>query len=295
MYEFFNAVGLAGCDQNAFMTMETVLELNPSVKVVASNNTRDDNKVELSLYLGDNLGIRACGFEDRNGNFVRESYFPFFESDRVTVKENVNVLDFDRRRNSDEVLLCSEVKEFGFLLFSFVQNIYEVTDGVSLELTDEYKRLYRGVSLTGLSNKGLILLPKGENNDHELEKIEARRRKLKNDLFLGKDDAYEELTLTEMQIYSKIDERAKKNGVYGVVENSLKPRTIDMDIYRIVGTIEDIREVKTEVNGQIVYLLDLNCCGLDIIVAINSGDLAGIPKEGRRFKGEVWLQSRILI
>ena len=78
MYEFFNAVGLAGCDQNAFMTMENVLEINPSVKFIASNNTKDDNKVELSLYLGENLGIRACGFEDRNGNFIRESYFPFF-------------------------------------------------------------------------------------------------------------------------------------------------------------------------------------------------------------------------
>lgn len=293
MYEFFNAVGLAGCDQNAFMTMENILEINPSVKFVASNNTKDDNKVELSLYLGENLGIRACGFEDRNGNFIRESYFPFFESDRVTIKEEN--LDFDRKRNSDEVLLCSEVKEFGFLLFSFVQNLYEVTDGASLELTDEYKMLYRGVSLTGLSHNGLILLPKGEDNDKELNNIEARRRKLKNDLFAGKDGAYEQLTLTEMQIYSKIDKRVKKNGVYGVVENTFKPRTIDLDIYRVVGTIEDIREVKTEVNDQIVYLLDLNCCGMDFIVAINSGDLVGIPKEGRRFKGEVWLQSRILV
>jgi hypothetical protein len=293
MYEYFDAVGLAGCDQNAFRTMETVLEMNPSVKVVASNNTKDDNKVELSLYLGENLGIRACGFDDRNGNFVRESYFPFFESDRVTIKQED--LDFKRKRNSDEVLLCSEVKELEFTLFSFVQNFYEVTDGVSLNLTDEYKMLYRGVSLTGLSSQGMILLPKGDGNDQELEKIEARRRRLKNEIYSGNDNAFDQLTLTEMQIYSKIDKRVKNNGVYGVIENTFRPRTIDLDIYMVIGTIEDIRKVKTDVNGQIVYLLDLNCCGLDFIVAINSGDLVGIPKEGRRFKGEVWLQSRILI
>ncbi|MGN0241944.1 MAG: DUF3881 family protein [Candidatus Weimeria sp.] len=293
MYEFFNAVGLAGCNQQDLLHVESFLELCPSVKVTANNSTENDNKIELTYYLGDNIGVRACGFEERLGMFIRESFFPFFESDRITIKEKN--LELERRRNSDEVFLCSEVKELGFPLYSFVQNIYEVTNGVSLQLTDENKMLYRGVSLTGLSIRGMVILPKGDNEDTELEKIEAHRTKLKSELFSGKSDAYEELTLTEMQIYSKIDKRVKNNGIYGVVDNSFKPQAIDMDIYEVIGNIMDIREVKTETYGQMIYLLDLNCCGLNFIVAINSSDLVGLPKEGRRFKGEIWLQSRILI
>lgn len=291
MHEYFEAVGMAEYNEYMYEDVLNELELNPQIKVVATNTENTEKKVELTYYVNDNLGIRACGFENDYGDFIRQSFFPFIESDRVTIPDAE--LDLNRRRNSDEVLLCSEYRGIGCRLYSLVQNIYEVTDGRSLKLTSINQKLYRGIALTGLSVHGIVLLPRGDLHDDELEKMDISRRKLKNQVPSELEDAVEDITLTELEIYTKIDKSVKDKGVYGVVENTFMPMTVDPDIYMVIGTIEDVREVKT--GGQLVYLLDLNCCGLNFVVAINSISLAGLPKEGRRFKGNVWMQSRILI
>ena len=291
MNDFYSGVGLWNYDLNSLEDIFQETELHPDTEIEARDDAgaNTDKKIEITRYLKDNLAIRERGFVYRDGSFVRQEVFPIIESDRKATSDDVELIELKNCRGS---LARVDQEQLGCTLFAYVQNLYEVTDGENL--TDESRILYNGISLTGLSDSGMILLPKGEQKDEELEKIEGRRRKIKKDVFSGNDNAYEELTLTEMEIYSKIDKWVKNNGVYGVIQNTFMPKSVEEDVYFVIGTIEDCRETKI-FNGQLVYQLDLSCCGLNFIIAINRSCLLGEPKEGRRFKGRVWMQSKILI
>ncbi|MDD5956683.1 MAG: DUF3881 family protein [Lachnospiraceae bacterium] len=293
MNEFYSAVGLYNYGLNDLEDIFRETESHPDTEIEARDESGEntERKIEITRYVKDNLGIRERGFVYRDGSFVRQRVFPIVESDRKALSDEVSIIEL---KNSTGSLTRVDQAQLGCSLFTYLQNLYEVTDGGEM-LTEESSVLYNGISLTGLSNSGMILLPKGEEKDDELEKIEGRRRKIKDELFSGNDNAYEELTLTEMEIYSKIDKRVKNNGVYGVIQNTFMPKWIDEDVYFVIGTIEDCRETKIDFNGQLVYQLDLSCCGLNFIVAINRSCLLGEPLEGRRFKGKVWMQSKILI
>ena len=41
---------------------------------------------------------------------------------------------------------------------------------------------------------------------------------------------------------------------------------------------------------EIVYVLNLKCNEYNITLGINEKDLIGVPENGRRFRGDVWLQ-----
>ena len=42
-----------------------------------------------------------------------------------------------------------------------------------------------------------------------------------------------------------------------------------------------------------VYLLQVECNDLNLLVCINSKDLLGEPAVGRRFKGQIWMQGSL--
>ncbi|MQN02008.1 MAG: DUF3881 family protein [bacterium LCO1.1] len=292
MNDFYCAVGLSGYSENDLEDIFRQVESQPDTEIDAIDDEgkSPEKKIEITRYIKDNLAIRERGFIYKDGTFVRQNVFPIVDTDRKAAIDNVDLIELKNRRGS---LVKVESWKLGCILFSYVQNLYEVTDGVNL--TEEARMLFNGITLTGLSNSGVVILPKGDDKDKELEKIEGKRQRIRNELSAGKEEAYEELTLTEMEIYSKIENRVKNKGVYGVVQDTFMPKSVEEDVYFVIGTIEDFRKTSIDFNGQLVYQLDLNCCGFDFVVAINSRDLFGEPKVGRRFKGKVWMQSKILM
>ena len=292
MNEFFNAVGLDGYKLNNLYEVIRQVEEYPDTQIEARDDSgnNEERKIELTRYFTENSGIKERGFVSNQGEFVRQEIFPFIESYRKALDDDIEIIEL---KNQPACLAKTDLPQIGCTLFSYIQNLYEISDGSIMN--EETKILYEGISLTGLSNSGMVLLPRGENKDNkELDGIEARRRRIKNKIISGNDDAYEELTLTEMEIYSKIDKRVRNDGVYGIVQNTLMPKGIEEDLYFVIATIEDCREIQIGFSGQTVYQLDLNCCGINFLISINRSNLLGVPEEGRRFKGMVWMQSRIL-
>ena len=53
--------------------------------------------------------------------------------------------------------------------------------------------------------------------------------------------------------------------------------------------------IRNQITGEGVYLLTLNYNDVLINLAINEMDLEGEPQPGRRFKGNIWLQGRIIL
>ena len=58
---------------------------------------------------------------------------------------------------------------------------------------------------------------------------------------------------------------------------------------------ERIEKIENEITGEKIYLLILNYNDVLLNLAINEMDLEGEPKPGRRFKGNIWLQGRIVL
>lgn len=293
MNEYMSAVGLGGLSLNELEDIYRIVEKNPDLTQEArylDGHSYQDRIFELTKYITRRTGIRERGFLDRDGNFVRQEVFPFVESQE---KATENGITLERLKSLPGCMARTEIPQLGCVLYSYIQNLYEISDG--REFTEQTDALYDGLSLSGLSYTGMILLPKGDANDKELSRMEGHRNRLKNELYNGNDDAYDQLTLTEMQIYTKIDKRARKDSIYGVVETTFMPRGIEDDMYYCIGVIEDMSEDEIGFTGQSIYHLMLSCCGIRFEVTIGKDSLLGEPEIGRRFKGMVWMQSKILV
>ena len=72
------------------------------------------------------------------------------------------------------------------------------------------------------------------------------------------------------------------------------PYGIDNEQYSVLGIIKNFEKITNEFSKELVYNLIIECNGILLNVVINSLDLQGEPKIGRRFKGIIWLQGNIL-
>ena len=52
-------------------------------------------------------------------------------------------------------------------------------------------------------------------------------------------------------------------------------------------------EARNTWTGEMLYQLTILCNDMQFDVCINQKDLIGVPQEGRRFKGIIWLQGAI--
>ena len=83
--------------------------------------------------------------------------------------------------------------------------------------------------------------------------------------------------------------------LFSMVETSIIPCGVECELYRIVGTILDVRHVQNLITGERVILMNISCNDYKIRLAINEMDLIGEPEKGRRFRGDIWLQGLMLL
>ena len=154
---------------------------------------------------------------------------------------------------------------------------------------------FGGTSLMGLAESGTILLPAAKTPEF-VERAENARKK-KGELMLaarnGDERAYEDLSMDEMNLYSLITSRLATESIYEIIDTSFMPVGVETDKYAVVGAIEDAHKFLNRVTMQTVWVLTINTESMKFEVTVNEKDLMGIPKKGRRFKGEIWLQGKV--
>ena len=109
----------------------------------------------------------------------------------------------------------------------------------------------------------------------------------------GDEEAMESLTLEDIDTYTMVSRRIQQEDVFSIVDSFFMPYGMECDQYQILGEILNCQKVSNHVTGEKVYCLRVDCNGLQFDICMNEKDLLGIPEEGRRFKGTVWLQGRI--
>ena len=109
----------------------------------------------------------------------------------------------------------------------------------------------------------------------------------------GSEEAIESLTIEDMDIYAMISRRVLHEDILTIIDTYFMPYGMESDQYQILGTILFYTKVRNSITREYVYQMTVDCNGMLIDLCINEKDLLGDPEEGRRFKGNIWLQGRL--
>ena len=289
MHKFLRAVGFSKINRDEIKDL--VLQ---SVK---KNDSRgytmsldDVMLAEFSRDVGENIGITAAGTFSEDDLFHTDYYFPYLKGTGVTSTEDVSV---ERHAARDSYAgICDDVR-LGMSLIFFVQNKIPY---ISAQVSGKLPIKGTTLTLAGLSIKGMIILPSGDGSskrDVSEDTSRVERIRLMQKARGGDEDAIEELTMKDMDLFSEVSRRIAKEDLYSIVDTSLMPYGVECDQYNIIGEIVKVRRILNNISKEEVYVLTLFVNDLTFDVAINIMDLLGEPKPGRRFKGIVWLQGRI--
>ena len=110
----------------------------------------------------------------------------------------------------------------------------------------------------------------------------------------GDENAMRNLALEDMDHYAVLWNRVQQDDVFSLVENYFMPVGMECDLYSVMGEIRRVLLLTNRFSKEKVYVMTLDVNGLVFELAINRDDLYGEPKVGRRFKGVIWMQGRIV-
>ncbi len=252
-------------------------------------NREHDVFVSISKNFGEGFGLQIFGEYDENDHFHMEYYFPYVISNFAPRNLTSNI-----KRHSDKPAYSAMCEEYnlGISLIYYIQN---PTNYLRFKLNYIKPDGVFPVKLCALSTNGKVLLPilKNEKQEAKLKILSKQRAKLMEDAKNGNEDAIEDLTMEDMNLFNTAIRRIQNEDLYSIVDTSFMPNGVECDHYSIVGEIIDCKEVENIITNEKLYSLHVESNGIDFQVLINQGDLLGVPDIGRRFKGDIWLQGQI--
>ncbi len=244
---------------------------------------------EYQRECGAGIGVSICGDMDIEENFNRQYFYPYFLGSGITSYSDVVV---ERRMDREAYVgICEDVK-VGISLIFYLQNAVEY---IKEKQMSKKSIKYGSVTLSGLCNKGTILLPVLKNEESEKKRQEESRNRmmLLSAARNGDQAAMESLTLDDIDIYSKVSRRLITEDIFSIVDTYFMPYGIECDCYSILGEILEIHTIENEDTREELYVMKLDVNELQFDVCIPVKDVTGEPAIGRRFKGNIWLQGRI--
>lgn len=263
---------------------------NPNRKIITTVSV-DTSLMQYEKDFGDGFGITLIGEFDINGALSVEHYFPYLRGDAFLQYEKISI---EKQTDKESYAGVCEDYRLGMTLIFYLQNI---ADYAKSKWFNYSNRQLTTVRFSALSISGTILLGIKRNKEqlkHEMD-LKNMHYKLLADARNGDTEAIENLTLDEMDTYTTLSNRVKKEDVLSIVDTSFMPCGVECDHYMIIGNILKVTETVNDYTAEVIYQLLLEANDILINVGINKLDLQGEPKEGRRFRGEIWLQGFVRI
>ncbi len=251
---------------------------------------KNDNRVlfiQMKKEFAPDMGIMLCGDLDSAG-FHKRYYIPYFEGLNSSTTEEVTI---EKRVDGDSYAGVCDDSRVGVSIIFYLLNAAEF-ERESFANGTVQKTL--SVNFSGLSTNGMILLPvqKDRKQIDLQQKNTVKHSQLLNAAKNGDQEAIEDLTIEDMDLYSMVSRRICEEDLYTIVDTFFMPYGVECDCYQIMGTIQHCRMVKNSATKEEIWQLGLECNDLLLDVCINKADLLGEPAAGRRFKGTIWLQGK---
>lgn len=245
---------------------------------------------EFEKEYGAGIGISVFGDMDNHGNFTRQYYFPYFLGSGITSYADVAI---ERRSDREAYVGVCEDSKLSINLIFHVQNTLEYLKECQLSKGKAVN--YNSVTLSALSNAGMILLPVLKDKEQEKQQKEdvKNRMKLVTAAKTGDPDAIENLTLEDIDTYSKVSRRLIKEDILSIVDTTIMPYGIECDKYSIIGTIMELTTIENEATKEELYIMNLEVNDLRFDLCVPVSRVMGEPAVGRRYKGNIWMQGKI--
>ena len=261
---------------------------HPTARNYASSK---ENEIiaEFMKDYSEGLGLAVCGEFDEEDKFVYEYYYPYLIPSRVSTEEDISVERHAAQHSYAGI--CNE-NRVGVSLVFYLLNMISY---MKYENEDHFPIRGTTLSLSALSIKGQILMPiaKTEEEKEVAKKKTNYRNRLINNARKGDETAIESLTLDDMDLYTTLSRKIRKQDVYSLVDTYFMPYGVECDHYSVLGEITEARKTVNSLTRETVHILRINCNDLEFDLCINDVDLLGEPAVGRRFKGNIWMQGYI--
>ena len=289
LHKFLRAVGFSKIKEKKELTALITNSIQLATRRSYVTTVEDGIVAVFERDFADDIGLAVCGEFDDDDKFIYEYYYPYLIPSGISTEEDLNV-----ERHAATVSyagVCNEPR-IGVTLIYYLQNMIPY-----IKYENEAKFPIRGttLSLSALSTKGQILMPiaKTEEEKEVAKKKTNYRNKLINNARKGDETAIESLTLDDMDLYTSISKKIRKQDVYSLVDSYFMPYGVECDHYSVLGEISECRRVINNLTSEAVHIMRINCNDLEFDVCINEADLLGEPAVGRRFKGNIWMQGFI--
>ena len=292
MHRYLRAIGFSD-PQNGKLIHNLIEQTIGKPSYRAYTSAAGDSDVmtaEYQLELGKGLAFMVVGQYDGEGEFFREYYMPLLRREYDSTSEDVAVEE--RMETESYAGICDDLRVGVSLIFR-LQNVVDYAKRRNAELLPVAGTR---VAFSGLCTDGMIMLPilKSETDRRFQRTVEENKEKLLHRARFGDEKAIKDLTAHDMDTYSVLMDQLPDSDVYTLVDSSFMPVGVECDLYSVLGEIHRCELVQNRISGEEVWVLTIDCNELYFDVAINRKDLYGEPAVGRRFKGTIWLQGRII-
>ncbi len=245
--------------------------------------------MECCKEFAEGIGIAVRGEFDENNNYIYNYYYPFLRGNYISSEEDISI---ERHAEKESYAgICDDLRVGVSLIFYF-QNIISY-----LKYKEKRKLPAKGTTLTlsALSCHGTIIMSiiKNENEKKKVRKVSRQRSHLIEAARKGDEEAIENLTLEDMDTYTVISKKIRKEDVFSIVDTYFMPYGVECDQYSILGEIMNCNKIQNYITNENIYHMTINCNELIFDLCINEADLLGEPEAGRRFKGVIWMQGYI--
>lgn len=293
MHLYLRAIGLG--------SINTRRDLDKILKEIIKNSIEKDNidyvnienakeyPAQIKHYFNKVSGISINGtYNPKRKSFKMEYYFPFLDGGMESYESEVSIA-----RKTDKAaynVLCDEPGRGIALIFHLTNHIDYLS---SKPIRGDYYN--KAVRISAMSLDGTILLPlrKSENQIKKCKAATAARNNLIDLAKKGDADAIDNLTIGDIDTYTNIYKRMRKEDIFTIVDSTFMPSGFECDSYSIIGNILNVELMENTLTQQKMYVLALECNDIYLDVCINEKDLTGVPEAGRRFKGRIWLQGQV--
>lgn len=294
MHQYLSAIGLSSIDSRK---KEKSLIAGIVKKAIENGIVRygetpvEDNiyNAQIKHYFNSNSGVAVYGtYEPEAQKFSTEYYVPFLDS---TTSINQSEVSIGRRADKEAYnALCDEPGRGIALIFQLIN-----TTEYQNAMTNSADFYNKAVRISAMSNEGMILLPVNKSKEQidRRNAAIAARNNLINLAKKGDTSAIDNLTIEDLDTYTDIYKRMKKEDVFTIVETSFMPSGFECDAYSVIGNIEQVTKTKNNLTGEEMYIMTLECNDIIFDMCINASNLMGIPEVGRRFRGRIWLQGEV--
>ena len=287
MHKYLPAIGFSKLNNDTLNDLLQEIKLRPDYQESAID-FEGNQFVEIRYMVTDNVGLVLRGIYNDDDEFILDYYYPTYFGETVSLVNDVEII---KQSDKDNYQVMVDEIRLGVNLIFQLQNMGEYLRHNNME----EKIADRSVSLSALSLDGKVILPLYDNEKSRIKEKMNNQKRI--DLVVqareGNEEALENLTMDEIDLYQRISRRVAREDILSVVTSFFMPYGIENDKYEILGDILDVRSAVNHLTMEELYLLVIESNDVVFEVCINKNNLLGEPLVGRRFKGTIWLQGTV--